>query len=461
MSELNAGPVRVFAAGMTGTVYSISTPMMTNRLLPIAMLFVLLLGMRAGEAADYRALDAEVRAVQRVFAAAGGAVSSQTAVLLSVDPAHINDAEEVLARAASSGSLLPDSRDAELLWLAKRWMARAYLNEAATLLARVRGNGDVGSEKILLQAEILARQGRHADAAALLQSAQAQMPQPWASYAAYNLAAASLSAGRTQAALETLDALGRGTGGDDEVLALRDRANITLGFQRLGAGDGAAAKAAFDRVRFDGPFSAEALFGLGWSEFSQNNLSRALIPWAELNQRGALEPAVREVLLLAPYARWQLGAYREAVEQYRTAITRFDAELALLDRTRAGLGGDALLDTLSITAQGDGAPRPPAGYDSFYLRALMSAEPFRAGLDTLRHLREIEREAVSLPGGSAIATRANAAAAGYRELLRAYADADLGAERERSVSYRARAHFELARLLDEVSARENQQEGAK
>lgn len=447
---------------MAGTTHSTSTPMTTDRFLPIAILLVLLSGASAGQASDYRTLDAEARAVQRGFVAAGGISTTPAALLLSADPARIDEAESMLARAASPA--LPDSSDGQRLWLAKRWMARSYLDEAAALLARVRGGDartDTGAERALLQAEILARQGRHGDAVALLQSAQPQMPQPWASYAAYNLAAAQQSAGRSPAALETLDALGRGTGGDVEVLALRDRANIALGFQRLGAGDVAGAKAAFDRVRFDGPFSAEALFGLGWVEFSQNNLSRALIPWTELNQRGAIEPAVREALLLTPYARWQVGAYREAVEQYRSAIIRLDNELALFDRTLAGLRGGALLDALSVAARGESALRLPADYDSPYLRSVVTATPFRAALETLQQLREIEKQAAQLPGGAVLVQRAAGASAAHRDFLRTYADAELAAQRGRSVSFRARAHFELARLLDEVSARENAREAAQ
>lgn len=432
--------------------------MKTYRLLPIAILFVLLFGAHAGQAADYRLLDREARAVQRDFVAAGGVSSTPVALLLSTDPARPEEAEETLARAASAA--LPDSRDGQRLWLAKRWMARGHLNEAAALLARVRGGGDAGAERELLQAEILSRQGRHGDAGALLQSVQAQMPQPWASYAAYNLAAALESAGRRQAALDALDALGRGAGGDAEVLALRDRANIALGFQRLGGSDAAGAKAAFDRVRFDGPFSAEALLGLGWVEFSQNNLSRALIPWTELNQRGAVEPAVREALLLTPYARWQVGAYREAVEQYRGAIARLDRELALFDRTLAGVRGGTLLEALRV-ASGDDGVRLPAEYDSPYLRSVVIAGPFQAALETLLHLREIETQAARLPGGAALGRRAADAAAAHRDFLREYADGDLSAQRARSASYRARAHFELARLLDEVSAREHARETAK
>lgn len=404
-------------------------------------------------AADYRPLDRAARDLQREFLAAGGLVAEgPVTALLAVDPAGAPAADEALGRVPA----LPATADGRRLWLAKQWMHRGYLREAADLMARmgVPADAALSAERAVLQAEVLALQGRPAEAAALLEGVQS--PDPWAAYARYNRAAALRAAGGgDRSAMDLLEALGRVQASEPEVLALRDRANIALGFLQLGRGDAAAAKPAFDRVRFDSPFSAEALFGLGWVEFAQGNLSRALIPWVELNQHRTVEPAVREALLLVPYAQWHIGAYRDAVQQYRTAIAALDGELALFDRLLAALRDGTLLDALEPVSEADGVTtwRTPAGYGSPYVHALLAQGSFQAAFETYRHLRALEGRAAAMPGAAGLRQRLAQAVADHRAYLQEYAAAEIDRHRVRSAGYRARAHFELARLLDEVAAR--------
>src|SRR3546814_1293049 len=53
-----------------------------------------------------------------------------------------------------------------------------------------------------------------------------------------------------------------------EDLALRDRANLTLGWQFLQTQQGGTSKPVFSRVRVEGPFSNRALLGLGWAQLA-------------------------------------------------------------------------------------------------------------------------------------------------------------------------------------------------
>jgi hypothetical protein len=405
-------------------------------------------------AADYRPLDREAREVQRQYLALGGALpATRTSALLGIDPATPAAAEQALAAAQGNDSL-PASADARALWLARQWLHRDYLREAAALLARLNpADAAAAAERLVLQGEVLARQGQPAGAATTL--AAVQSPAPWAAYAHFNRAAALAAANDRQSALATLETLGRMQSADAETLALRDRANIAAGFAYLSRAEPAVAKTAFDRVRLDSPFSAEALFGLGWVEFAQDNLSRALIPWTTLNERPVKEPAVREALLLLPYAQWRIGAFRDAVERYRAAIRYFDDEITRFDRVLDGWREGAALDAVQSFDGADGAAEyriATGNYDTPYVRAVLADGGFQAAYDSWRHLQALERQLAARPGAAALRQRAAQAAADHRAHLQEHALAALGAERERSAAYRARAHFELARLLDEMAA---------
>ena len=52
---------------------------------------------------------------------------------------------------------------------------------------------------------------------------------------------------------------------DDKVQAMRDKANLVLGFRLLEAEQPVLAKQYLDRVRLTGPFSNKALLGSGWA----------------------------------------------------------------------------------------------------------------------------------------------------------------------------------------------------
>ena len=51
-----------------------------------------------------------------------------------------------------------------------------------------------------------------------------------------------------------------------ELLALKDRANLALGFAYLQANEPAKARVALERVRLNGPYSNKALLGTGWAD---------------------------------------------------------------------------------------------------------------------------------------------------------------------------------------------------
>ena len=85
----------------------------------------------------------------------------------------------------------------------------------------------------------------------------------------YNLAVALIRNGKVEQGRKQLDEVGTMDVTNLEQLVLRDKANLTLGYQYLQGQQGAGARNVFGRVRTVGPFSNRALLGLGWAEIAR------------------------------------------------------------------------------------------------------------------------------------------------------------------------------------------------
>ena len=72
-----------------------------------------------------------------------------------------------------------------------------------------------------------------------------------------------------------LTAVGTLNSGQPELLALRDRANLALGFAYLQANQPEQARVPLERVRLNGAYSNKALLGLGWADAATGDYQ----PW--------------------------------------------------------------------------------------------------------------------------------------------------------------------------------------
>lgn len=295
-----------------------------------------------------------------------------------------------------SGATDPASRDRIWLSLAKTWTRRGYPDRAGDALTRIGdGLGKEGrAEQALLQAQLLMEKQSYTEAAAVLSTVQA--PPEWSPYLRYNQAVALQQSGQSTAGTALLDEVGRLKSEDQDLLALRDKANLTLGFAYLGNQQAEAAKTALGRIRFDSPFSTRALLGLGWAEYGLGNVSQALNSWSELAARGVTDAAVHEAAVMIPYAQWQLHAYRDAVQKYHAVIDAYDGELTRLDEMIAQTDRGTLVADLAAPDSradldvlpariGDAQTRP-------YLLSLLASDGFREAFTTYRNLRAQQRQ---------------------------------------------------------------------
>ncbi len=348
-------------------------------------------------------------------------------------------------------------------YLARIGFQRGYFDQAWRSLGRIRGPlpGELEPERRLLAANVLMAQGRFDEAARALEAWTDTGD--WADYARFNLGVALVRSGDTARGSQLLERVGMLAASSEEQQALRDRANLALGFALLQQQQADPAVAALNRVRLDGPFTNRALLGLGWAEAAAARPQRALVPWLELRERSIVDAAVQESLLAVPFAYTRLAANGQAAEQYRYAVSAYAAEATRLDESIAAIrrGGflDAVLDAAPAAA---GSPdragwfwqlqRAPDAPHTRYLYPLLASHEFQEGLKNYRDLRIMQRNLERWSGSleafdEMIAARQAASAVRGPRKAELLAGTDLdGLERRRDAI--------AARMTDTAAARD-------
>ena len=296
-----------------------------------------------------------------------------------------------------AGNVAPGVRNRTWFFLAKIWYQRGYLDRAHEALSYIEGElpENLRREALMLDARILIDRGEYDAAIAKLQNWKGRTE--WASYARFNIGVALVRSGHVAEATELLNDLGEMDPFNDELTALRDKANLALGYALLQDGQHYAAKESLQRVRLEGPFSNKALLGVGWADAEMNNYNRALVPWMELRGRDLLDPAVQESMLAIPYAMAKLDSISQAADHYLNAIEAFHEESNRLDRTidhiESGRFFDEFVDNDPLDSTGWywRLEALPEGPEARYLFHILAQHRFQEGLKNYRDLSYLHR----------------------------------------------------------------------
>ncbi|MBT8103647.1 MAG: hypothetical protein KJO95_11810 [Gammaproteobacteria bacterium] len=309
---------------------------------------------------------------------------------------HHLEAAEIFERLLAD-NVAPDIRDRTWFFLAKIWYQRGYLDKSQQALSYIRGDlpENLQREALMLDAQILIDAGNYNAAITRLQNWKGKTE--WASYAKFNVGVALVRLGRVDEAARLLDDLGNLDPFNEEMMSLRDKANLALGYAYLQDGQPQAAKPPLQRVRLKGPFSNKALLGAGWADAEMDNYERALVPWMELQGRDLLDSAVQESMLAIPYAMAKLESINQAADHYLNAIEAFYEETNRLDRAigdiESGRFFEAFLDDNPLDSTGwywrlDAMPEGP---QARYLFHLLATHEFQEGLKNYRDLSYLHR----------------------------------------------------------------------
>jgi hypothetical protein len=298
--------------------------------------------------------------------------------------------------------LLTDSvpvhvRNRAWFYLAKIWYERGYYDRSELALERIQGSlgAELDAERSHLLVNCLMRQQRYDDAIVQLKSFQGSSD--WMAYARFNLGVALVRAGRLPEATPILETVGTLNMASEEMLNLRDKANLALGYAFLQANQSTQARAPLERVRLNGPYSSRALLGDGYALSEQGDFRAALTPWLELHQRNLLDAAVQESYLAVPYAFGKLNAEGQSAEYYESALKSFADESTNLDTAIAQIGTGHMLDDL-LGEDKDARygwfwqlKSLPDAPQSRYLYTVLADNDFQEGLKNYRDLAFLQR----------------------------------------------------------------------
>jgi len=304
-----------------------------------------------------------------------------------------NEAGEIFARVLTD-EVPTGPRNRAWFYLARIWYARGYYDKADAALRKINGrmSPDLEAQREILFGNVLMHEGRFDEAIAALSNWHG--PRVWSAYARFNLGVALIRSKRLNDADPFLSAVGTMLASTSELEALRDRANLALGFAYLQEQQPERARTALARVRLNGPYSNKALLGIGWADASLGDYQGALTPWMELRSRSLLDSAVQESYLAVPYAFSKLNANAQSAEYYESAVQSFDAENVRLDAAIAAIRqGDMLEHVLAKDRNEDTQygwawqlKTLPDAPESRYLYTLLAGNDFQEGLKNYRSL---------------------------------------------------------------------------
>ncbi len=244
------------------------------------------------------------------------------------------------------GGAKPKVRDRAWFYLAKIRYQRGYLAEAETALANVGDKlpANLQEDRALLQSNLSMARADYAGAAAVLSAVGPKIAS--ARYAKFNLGIALTKAGDLARATQVLDELGRAPAEDEEYRALRDRANVALGFTALANNEPQAARTYLERVRLKSLQANKALLGFGWAAAALKEPRLALVPWVELAGRDVGDSAALEAQIAVPYAYAELGATSQSLAGYNAAIETFARENTALDESISAIRTGTMVQAL-------------------------------------------------------------------------------------------------------------------
>jgi predicted negative regulator of RcsB-dependent stress response len=285
--------------------------------------------------------------------------------------------------------------------LARIHFQKGQLDDALTALDRITGKVPeaIVDDIEFLRANTYLALGRHAEAAEVLKRLQSS--EGLTGFAAYNLGVALLEDDKRQDAIAQLDRAGQIQSSDDAVLAIRDKSNFVLGTLLVEDQQFDRAKASFDRVRLDGPYSNAALLASGWAAMSGEKYDRAVVPWTLLAQREHTDAAVQEAELALPFAYGKLDVHGRAALLYANALESFDHEIERLDESLTSIRDGKFLKVLvreEVRQDKDWVIRLrslPESPETYYLMELLASHDFQTALQNYLDLDDLRRKLAS------------------------------------------------------------------
>ena len=216
----------------------------------------------------------------------------------------------------------------------------------------------------------------------------------WRIYARYNLAVSMIEDDQYDRGRFLLDKLGQLESGSPEHLALRDRANLSLGLKQLRMDLPETALDSLSRIRLEGPLSHQALLASGWAWYRMGQFEKSLVPWRVLLRRNAVDASTQEAILAIPSNYAKSGRDRLALKHFEIAATQFDAQLQLLRKAIESIENNGLVAALRehsiLYDRGNFQRLPPSSDVTPQLHLLLASAEFQREIKRYQELLDIQ-----------------------------------------------------------------------
>lgn len=300
-------------------------------------------------------------------------------------------------QAVIEGNVAPAVRNEAIFRLARIYFQKEQNVNALHTIERIEGDipPHLVTEVAFLKGQIYMVNGKFAEAENIFQSLEGAKSHE--GFAVYNLGISRLAQEKEEAGVLSLAKAGQISSNDRAVLAIKDKANLTLGSRLLEKGELQAAKQYLERVRLDGPFSNRALLGLGWADVKTENYERALVPWTILAKRNVTDQSVQEAMLGVPYSYGKLGLYGKSALNYGRALDAIGTELDKLDTSINSIKDGKFLKALvreEIKQDRNWVIKLRELEDSpetYYLMSLMASHDFQSSLQNYFDLEQLRK----------------------------------------------------------------------
>jgi len=301
-------------------------------------------------------------------------------------------------KAVIEGNVKESVRNDAIFRLAKIYYQKQQFDNALQSIEKLKGDipAKIVAEEPFLRAQIYIESKKYKQAIDLLRTLETS--ESLLGYTGYNLGVALFHSGEEQQGILQLDKVGAIKTENQLVEAMRDKANLVLGFRLLEAGQAKQAKFYLSRVRLSGPFSNKALLGAGWASVADNAYDRALVPWQILSKRNVTDKAVQEALLGVPYAYAKLSLHGQAAILYGKALEAFSKEIERLDKSITSIRrGNFLKAVIREELKKDklwliNLRKLPETPETYYLEQLMASHDFQEFLKNYFDLAELHRK---------------------------------------------------------------------
>ena len=153
----------------------------------------------------------------------------------------------------------------------------------------------------------------------------------------------------------------------------------------------------FLKIRTSGDVTSEALLGLGWAQYRNEDYNNSIVSWMHLVAgQNKSDLVVQEALISIPYAYEKKKDNDQALFQYGQAIEGYKAQINETQKLVDFINSDKFIEQISPATMGDESPPVFNGIQDInplmyrYLSKLISSEKFQFSVQSYQQARYLK-----------------------------------------------------------------------